>query len=110
MLEFSKKRNELLFNFRNFLSIIKKSVESVLNQNQIYLFGSALEGKLVARSDIDILIVADVPRDHMIRAEIIAKIEEKTELPLYHPFEFHLIDLNEFEKWKDIYKLKLEKL
>jgi hypothetical protein len=110
MLELSKKRNDLLFNFRRYLNKIKESVESVLQQSHTYLFGSALEGKLVAGSDVDVLIVADVPRDHMKRADLIAKIEEKTEFPLYHPFEFHLIDSKEFEKWKNIYKLKLEQI
>jgi len=32
------------------------------------------------------------------RAEIIANIEEKAELPLYHPFEFHLLTQEEFDK------------
>jgi hypothetical protein len=110
MLEFSKKRNEILINFREYLKKIKKNIEHSLKDTQVYLFGSALDKKLVGGSDIDILIVADVPKNHMLRAEIIANIEEKSELPLYHPFELHLIDFDEFEKWKEIYKLKLEKL
>jgi len=110
MLEFSKKRNNILFNFRNTLKKIKKSADYILNQYQMFLFGSALEGRLVAGSDIDVLIVTDIPKDHMKRAEIIAKIEEKARLPMYHPFEFHILDFKEFENWKNLYKLKLEKL
>jgi predicted nucleotidyltransferase len=95
---------------REYLNIIKKNIEQILKESDVYLFGSVLENKLTGGSNIDILIVADVPKKHMLRAEIIASIEEKSELPLYHPFELHFIDFEEFNKWKEIYKLKLEKL
>ena len=110
ILEISKKKREMIVNFRDFLNVIKENVRKYLKDSQIYLFGSALDKNLVGGSDIDILIVADVPKKHMLRAELIANIEEKSELPLYHPFELHLIDFEEFEKWKDIYKLKLKKI
>jgi len=32
------------------------------------------------------------------RAEIVVRIEEKAGLPLYHPFEIHLVDKEE-AKW-----------
>ncbi len=110
ILEISKKKGEIIVNFRDFLKTIKKNVKDSLKDSQIYLFGSAIDKNLVGGSDVDILIVANVPKKHMLRAELIANIEEKSGLPLYHPFELHLIDFEEFEKWKEIYKLKLEKL
>ena len=43
----------------------------------------------------------------MKRAEIIAKIEERCNLPLYHPFELHIVSEREFEFWKRVFKAKL---
>ena len=110
ILEISKKKHEMLVNYRKYLIKIKKNIDQSLKESEVYLFGSALDKNLVGGSDIDILIVANIPKKHMIRAELIANIEEKSGLPLYHPFELHLIDFEEFEKWKEIYKLKLEKI
>ncbi len=98
----------MLKNFRIFLKVIKENAKSLLKDCRVYLFGSVLDEENVGGSDIDVLIVANVPKKHMLRAELVATIEEKSGLPLYHPFDLHLIDFEELEKWKDIYKLKLE--
>ncbi|MBY8980050.1 MAG: nucleotidyltransferase domain-containing protein [Candidatus Lokiarchaeota archaeon] len=87
---------------------MNKNIKLVLKESQIYLFGSIIEGNLVAASDIDILIIAEVPKKHLKRAEIIAIIEEKSGLPLSHPFEFHLLTQEEFDRWSEIYKIKFE--
>ncbi|MBY9004765.1 MAG: nucleotidyltransferase domain-containing protein [Candidatus Lokiarchaeota archaeon] len=102
------KTKEMIQNHKKYLKIINKNINRVLKDPQIYLFGSILEGNLVAASDIDILIIANVPKNHLKRAEIIASIEEKSELPLSHPFEFHLLTQEEFDKWIRIYKIKFE--
>ncbi len=72
------------------------------------MFGSIIDGNLVAGSDIDILIIANIPKKHLIRAELIAKIEENAGLPLSHPFEFHLLTQEEVNTWIKIYKLRFE--
>jgi predicted nucleotidyltransferase len=97
---------EMIKNHKEFLKKIIKSINFVLHDAQIYLFGSIIEGNLVAASDIDILIIADIPKKHLKRAEIIANIEEKANLPLSHPFEFHLITQEELDVWSEIYKIK----
>lgn len=102
--------NEIIKNYKKFLKKIEDSIKTILRDSQIFLFGSILEENLVAGSDIDILIVADVPKKHLLRAELIAKIEENAGLPLSHPFEFHLITQEEFNTWIKIYKLKFKKL
>jgi len=109
-LEIQKKRNKILKNFKKYLTIIRKKTQEILNNPKIFLFGSVLQNKIVATSDIDILIVANVPKKHLLRAEILAEIEKKAKLPLYHPFEIHLIDFEEFETWKQIYKLNLREI
>jgi len=102
------KWKEMIKNHKEYLKKINKNIKLVLKESQIYLFGSIIEGNLVAASDIDILIIAEVPKKHLKRAEIIANIEEKSGLPLSHPFEFHLITQEEFNTWSEIYKIKFE--
>ena len=102
------KWKEMIKNHRKYLKKINKNIKLVLKKSQVYLFGSIIEGNLVAASDIDILIIAEVPKSHLKRAEIIANIEEKSGLPLSHPFEFHLLTQKEFDKWSEIYKIRFE--
>jgi len=108
MLDRMIKNKEMIKNHKKYLKTINKNIKLVLKESQIYLFGSILEGNLVAASDIDILIIADIPKSHLKRAEIIANIEEKSGLPLNHPFEFHLLTQEEFDTWSEIYKIKFE--
>ena len=102
------KWKDMIKNHRKYLKKINKNIKLVLKKSQVYLFGSIIEGNLVAASDIDILIIAEVPKSHLKRAEIIANIEEKSGLPLSHPFEFHLLTQKEFDKWSEIYKIRYE--
>lgn len=108
MLDLMIKTKEMIKNHMKYLKTINKNIKIVLRESQIYLFGSILEGNLVAASDIDILIIADIPKSHLKRAEIVANIEEKSGLPLSHPFEFHLLTQKEFDKWSEIYKIRFE--
>ncbi|MGQ4875023.1 MAG: nucleotidyltransferase domain-containing protein [Promethearchaeia archaeon] len=104
------KRVKILRNYKEYLSLIVKAAQKYLDNPEVYLFGSVLKGEIVAASDIDVLIVSSVPQKHMLRADIIAKIELDVGLPLYHPFHIILINFEEFEKWKRIYKLELKKI
>lgn len=104
------KRNKFITNHKKYLNRINDCIFAVLKDSKVYLFGSVIEGNLVAASDIDILIIADVPKKHLERAGIIAEIEEKAGLPLSHPFEFHLITEKELKSWNKIYNLKYQKI
>lgn len=110
MLEIMIRMKEMLKNYKVYLKRINESIKTVLKDSKVYLFGSIIEENLVGGSDIDILIVANVPKKHLKRAELIAEIEEDAELPLSHPFEFHLITEDELNTWMKIYKLKIEKI
>jgi predicted nucleotidyltransferase len=110
MLEMMIKTNDMIKNFKKYLTKINESIKTVLRDSKVYLFGSIIEGNLVAGSDIDILIIADVPKKHLKRAELIAEIEENAGLPFIHPFEFHLLTQKELDTWIKIYKLKFEKI
>lgn len=110
ILEIGKKRSKILLNYKMYLDKIVPIIEANLKDANIYLFGSVLEDNIVASSDIDIIIEGEVPKNHMRRAEIIANVEEQTHLPLYHPFQFHILTKEELIKWKSIYKIKPKKI
>lgn len=110
MLEMMMIRKQMIEHFKDYLKKILKACNFELKNSEIYLFGSALKGNQVAASDIDILIIAEVPKNHLKRAEIISGIEENAGLPWNHPFEIHLINREEFEIWKDIYNFDYENL
>ena len=110
MLEMMKNRMKMMKNKYDYLKKIEEAHIKILSKSKSYIFGSILEGNLVGGSDIDILIVAEVPKNQTKRAEIIAKLEEAAGLPLSHIFEIHLISPEEFKKWISIYKLKYEVL
>ena len=105
-----RQTNEFIKNHKKYLKKIESSIKVILKDSQIYLFGSVIEGNLVAGSDVDILIIANVPKNHLKRAEIIAAIEENVGLPLSHPFEFHLLTQEELNTWNNIYKLEFKKI
>ncbi len=98
----------MIKNYKKYLKKIESSIKTILNDSKVFLFGSIIEGNLVAGSDIDILIIANIPKKHLKRAELIAKIEENAGLPLSHPFEFHLLTQEELNTWIKIYKLRFE--
>jgi predicted nucleotidyltransferase len=103
-----KQRREMLKNYKKYLAKIYSSSKEILKDSKLYIFGSVIEGKNVGGSDIDLLIIANVPKNHLIRTQIIANIEEKAGLPLSHPFEIHLLSSEEFKIWKRIYNLKFK--
>lgn len=110
MLEIMRQTNEFIKNHKKYLKKIESSIKLILKNSQTYLFGSIIEGNLVAGSDIDILVIANVPKNHLKRAEVIAAIEENVGLPISHPFEFHLLTQEELDIWIKIYKIRFEKI
>lgn len=110
MLEIMRQTNEFIKNHKKYLKKIESSIKLILKNSQTYLFGSIIEGNLVVGSDIDILVIANVPKNHLKRAEVIAAIEENVGLPISHPFEFHLLTQEELDIWIKIYKIRFEKI
>ena len=92
----------LLLEWRRVAKIIAKAARDVLGDRvEIYAFGSAVEGRLTADSDLDIaLVVPEVPRRASDRARIIAAILERAEregVPWWFPAELHLMTREEME-------------
>lgn len=72
-LDLAWKRNKVLENWKEWAIKIDGATRKVLSENLlgIYIFGSVVKGKLVASSDIDILIVArNIPKSFIKRSEI----------------------------------------
>ena len=92
------KRAEIVRNWREYMNSIVEAVKSVLPDSKIYVFGSVVKGESTGGSDVDILVVSErIPRENLERAWLKVKIEELSNLPPYHPFEFHLANREEAE-------------
>ena len=83
-----------LSNYRAVAGRIRDIVKSYWGDARVYVFGSAVEGRYTAASDIDILIVVDgVSRDEADRVK--ASIYECIDAPI----ELHIASRDEFENW-----------
>ncbi|MHC1592393.1 MAG: nucleotidyltransferase domain-containing protein [Candidatus Helarchaeales archaeon] len=105
ILEVTKKRNEILKNYKIWFERIRKYVEKISPDYEVLLFGSATKDRLVASSDIDVLIKVDHELTMRDRASLIAEIEMGVGLPFVHPFEFLVLSPSEFQRWNKIYKI-----
>lgn len=63
------------------------------------MFGSVIKGLSTGASDVDILIISDqLPKKCKDRGNLKANIEERADLPLYHPFKIHLATSGEADE------------
>ncbi|MGC9779522.1 MAG: nucleotidyltransferase domain-containing protein [Candidatus Heimdallarchaeota archaeon] len=109
--EIGKERYKLIKKYKQYLEPIKSACLQLLPKAKIFLFGSALSGKLVAASDIDILIVTEREfKNQRERASIILRIEDKVSLPFVHPFEFHLMSTPEYNRFISITNAQLKEI
>lgn len=96
---FSLKMKKIIENWKYWVEKIAATAKEVLGDCEIYVFGSVAEGTWTGGSDVDILIVCSKRiKSNKERGELKALIEEKACLPLFHPFEIHLVSKKE-AKW-----------
>jgi len=87
---------------------IAEAAKIILTTCEVYVFGSVVEGRGTGGSDVDILIISDnVPSKAKDRWELKAIIEERAGLPLYHPYEIHLVNRKEAEWYMRHIKKKI---
>jgi len=100
-------KRKMVEKWREYVSKIAKASKEILGECEVYVFGSVAENKWTGGSDVDVLIISNnTPLTSKERAEIIAEIEEKTNLPPAHPFEIHLVTRKEAEwYWKHVRKV-----
>ncbi|GBC69066.1 hypothetical protein HRbin01_00757 [archaeon HR01] len=95
-----RKRAEIVRSWREHVYGVAKAVKELLPDAEIYVFGSAVAGDLIASSDIDILVVSEkIPGGLFEIGRVKVEIEKKAGLPYYHPFEFHLVKPGESEEY-----------
>lgn len=101
--------SKLVHDWRLWSEAIARATVEVLGPCDVYVFGSVIEGCITGASDVDILIVADqLPGDFRLRGDLTSEIEEVADLPLYHPFEIHLVSKDEAEA-NPIYRAAVSK-
>jgi len=92
--ESGRKILEQLGNHTEIAKKVSRIVREAWPDAKVYLFGSVLEGKYTAMSDIDLLIVVDgVDREeaYRVQAMIYGKIEG--------PLELHVASAAQFDRW-----------
>ena len=99
-MEAALRRAKMLREWRTWVQRIAKISKELLPDAQVYVIGSTIRGDNVGGSDVDILIISqEIPGKAIEKAEIKAIIEEKLDLPPYHPFEIHLLTPQEAEPY-----------
>ncbi|MEM3874671.1 MAG: nucleotidyltransferase domain-containing protein [Candidatus Bathyarchaeia archaeon] len=104
-LEFGRKRLKQLKNYKRVAREIKKLAQKHLGNVDVYVFGSVIEGKPTASSDIDILIVKD-----KIGPEEACRFKTLIHELMDAPMELHIVSSCEFENWYKRFIDKLEKV
>ena len=84
-----------LKNYRGIARRVKKIVTEKCGSVRVLVFGSVVEGKVTALSDIDILVICDLDRDERIRL----KSEIYRRLGYDLPIELHIASEEEFQSW-----------
>jgi predicted nucleotidyltransferase len=85
---------EHLANYRDVSKKVKEIVRESWGGARVYVFGSVLEGRYTAGSDIDILVVAEgVSREDALRMK--ARVAKNIDAPV----ELHVATREEYENW-----------
>ncbi len=103
-------RYQMLLQRENYLPQIIAACQVIIKNAEVYLTGSVLRGEAVAGSDVDLLVVGEIPQSHYEQMLAVAAIEECAKLPMVHPFEIHLLSKDDFSLWKKIFNGPLQKL
>lgn len=97
LVEEAKRRAEVFENLPKYLEIIVRRVKELDKDAEVYLFGSVAEGGHLLSSDIDILVVTDLPP-----GQVIAYLWSKG---IKDPFEIHVVKKDMLELYKKRTKL-----
>ena len=108
ILEVKLERLKMLREWRRWAEKLAREFKHILGEVEVYAFGSAVEGRMMGGSDVDILVVSEKAPERLLeRSDLVAAVEERLQLPLYHPFEVHLVNRREAEfYWRHIKKFE----
>jgi len=99
--EFKLRVLKLLLDWRRLAGLVARAVEEVLGEAEVYVFGSAVEGRLTANSDLDVAVI--VPREMVrppVRGRLLSAILDRAEelgIPWWFPLELHLMTKEDME-------------
>jgi predicted nucleotidyltransferase len=115
IIEIQTRRLRELLRWRSYLPILVEAVKSVLGEDvEVYVFGSAVEGRLTIDSDIDVaVVVEELPGSASRRVEILNRIwsiMEDNGVPWWYPFEIHLMTREELKLLREVKFVKAEDL
>ncbi|RLI82919.1 hypothetical protein DRP07_04330 [Archaeoglobales archaeon] len=68
----------------------------------VYVFGSIVKGKSHPMSDVDIAIILSVAANEVERTKLYGKVRKK--FGLAHPFEVHILSVDEWEWYRRFVK------
>jgi predicted nucleotidyltransferase len=97
LIDEAKRRREIFENLDEYLKKIVETVRKIDSNTELYLFGSAAEGKHLISSDIDILVVSNLQPGRIIAELWSSGIDD--------PFEIHVITRDMLETYKKRAKL-----
>jgi predicted nucleotidyltransferase len=96
LIEEAQEKEKYFQNYLFYAKEIKKVAEKFLGKTRVFIFGSILKKKEVAR-DIDILIVSPKLKTTTQKSKVLARLWKKFGINI--PFEFHLINPGEYKNW-----------
>jgi len=96
-----------LRNYRKIARKVKDIVRRRCPEVEVYVFGSVVEGKATAASDIDILVICEGLSEE---EKVKLKTEIWRELAFSVPIELHITSRKMFESWYKRFIKKLEKI
>lgn len=115
IIEIQTRRLRELLRWRSYLPILVEAVKNVLGEDvEVYMFGSAVEGRLTIDSDVDVaVVVEELPGSASRRVEILNRIwsiMEDNGVPWWYPFEIHLMTREELKLLREVKFVKAEDL
>jgi predicted nucleotidyltransferase len=115
IIEIQARRLRELLRWRSYLPILVEAVKRVLGEDvEVYVFGSAVEGRLTIDSDIDVaVVVEELPGSASRRVGILNRIwsiMEDNGVPWWYPFEIHLVTREELKLLREVKFVKAEDL
>ncbi len=90
-----KKALEYMKNYINVAKKVKKLIHTYWPKAKIYVFGSVINGRYTAASDIDILVVLDKKPNPKEEVEVKASIYMRLDAPI----QLHIVSRRELEFW-----------
>ncbi|MDP8003599.1 MAG: nucleotidyltransferase domain-containing protein [Caldisphaera sp.] len=98
LIEEAKRKAKIYENLHFYLKTAYQVVKELDKNGEIYIFGSVAEKRNLISSDIDILVVTNLPTEI-----VIAKLWEKG---ITNPFEIHVVKSEMLNIYKEIAKLE----